>query len=103
MTPQGEVDLYKNAYKDKTDAELIRLNREFVSHSPQAVAAELILKERKDKLEEARHREVKDQLAELKKPHWTTVPNFWITVVSALAAIVAAILAWLAWRQPVLH
>lgn len=30
-----------------------------------------------------------------KEPHWSVTPNFWFTVISAVAAIVAA---WFAWR-----
>jgi hypothetical protein len=44
--------------------------------------------------EEARHREINGRLEDLKRPHWTVKPNFWITVVSAIAAILAAYFAW---------
>jgi hypothetical protein len=50
----------------------------------------------REEIEERRHREVERRLEELKKPHWTVLPNFWLTALSAFAAIVAAILAWLA-------
>jgi len=42
-----------------------------------------------------RHAELASRLAELKKPHWTVNPNFWLTVVSAAAAVVAAYFGWL--------
>jgi len=37
----------------------------------------------------------------LKKPHWTVVPNFWLTAIAAIAAIIAGIIAWFAWHCPV--
>lgn len=43
-----------------------------------------------------RHDEITTRLAELKRPHWTVLPNFWLTLVSALAAIVAAVCAAIA-------
>ena len=33
---------------------------------------------------------------QLLKTHWTVIPNFWLTAISAVAAIIAAVLAWLA-------
>ena len=47
----------------------------------------------------ARHEQLHTQLKELKKPHWTVSPNFWVTVVSACAAIVAAYFAWVAIKK----
>ena len=43
-----------------------------------------------------RHIEMTQRLEELKKPHWTVLPNFWFTVVSAIAAVAAAVLTWIA-------
>lgn len=43
-----------------------------------------------------RHTEITANLRELKKPHWTVLPNFWLTFVSAVAALVAAVAAVLA-------
>jgi hypothetical protein len=34
-------------------------------------------------------------------PHWTQVPNFWLTAVAAIAAIAAGVIAWFAWRYPI--
>jgi hypothetical protein len=48
----------------------------------------------KAEIEERRHRKIEQRLEDLKKPHWTVLPNFWITVLSALAAVVAAYFAW---------
>jgi hypothetical protein len=46
-----------------------------------------------------RHEKVMRALEELKTPHWTVTPNFWLTMVSAMAAIVAAICAWFALKR----
>jgi hypothetical protein len=43
-----------------------------------------------------RHTEIFRQLEELKKPHWSIVPNFWMTaaiLVLTLIGVIAAILA----------
>jgi hypothetical protein len=50
-------------------------------------------------LTKRRHEELSKKLDELKKPHWTVLPNFWLTAISALAAVLAAYLAWLALRK----
>jgi hypothetical protein len=42
----------------------------------------------------ARNAEILRRLADLKKPHWTVIPNFWLTLIGAIAAVVAAWLAW---------
>ena len=42
-----------------------------------------------------RHQEIVAHLLELKKPHWSVTPTFWIAIISALAAIGAAYFAWL--------
>jgi hypothetical protein len=53
----------------------------------------------KEKIVNARHREIHDRLEELKRPHWTVLPNFWLTAISAIAAVAAAYLAWLALKK----
>jgi hypothetical protein len=42
-----------------------------------------------------RFADISRKLDELKKPHWSVAPNFWVTVISALAAVIAAIIALL--------
>jgi hypothetical protein len=40
------------------------------------------------------------QMEKLSKPHWTTVPNFWLTLIAALAAVIGLMVAvWVAWLQ----
>jgi hypothetical protein len=50
-------------------------------------------KEREEK-ELAMHNEIHDTLEGLKIPHWTVLPNFWVTVIAALAAILAVYFSW---------
>lgn len=57
-------------------------------------AIERINAKERELREESRHQEIRGRLEELKKPHWTVSPNFWVTVTSAVAAIVAAYFAW---------
>lgn len=52
-----------------------------------------------EEIEERRHREVENRLSVLKKSHWTVLPNFWLTAVSAVAAVIAAYFAWLALKR----
>lgn len=48
---------------------------------------------------EQRHLEIRGRLEELKKPHWTVLPNFGFTVIGAIAAVAAAVLTWIALRK----
>jgi hypothetical protein len=43
-----------------------------------------------------RHDEIVRQLQKLKEPHWSIVPNFWITVVISILTAIAVIAAFLA-------
>lgn len=79
------------------------MNKPFIERikemSDEALDKEIMSKEINDAarqmiLYEKTNREIKN----LAKPHWTVQPNFWITTVSAIAAIVAAYFAWLAVR-----
>jgi len=50
----------------------------------------LIALKNKEKLDEARHHEIQNKLEELKKPHWTVNPTFWVSLVAMIAACIAA-------------
>jgi hypothetical protein len=50
----------------------------------------------REEIEDRKHREIEAHLKALKRPHWTVLPNFWLTVISAAAALIAAYFAWLA-------
>ncbi len=74
-----------------------------INHAADILKKELAAREadRREKAEEERNRKIEGRLEELRKPHWTVLPNFWLTTVAAIAAVVAAMIAWLAWKQPV--
>jgi hypothetical protein len=42
-------------------------------------------------LEAVRHRELREQLEALKKPHWSAVPNFWMTLIILVLTAVGAV------------
>jgi hypothetical protein len=46
-----------------------------------------------------RHDEISRRLEELKKPHWSIVPNFWMTLVILVLTAVAAVASVLALRH----
>jgi hypothetical protein len=46
-----------------------------------------------------RHDEISRRLEELKKPHWSTVPNFWMTVAILILTVIGTITAALALRR----
>jgi len=52
-----------------------------------------------EEIDRRQHREMQVRLESLKVPHWTVLPNFWLTLVSAIAAVAAAIFAWLALKH----
>jgi hypothetical protein len=72
-----------------------------ISQAAAVVRQELAERDSKRREEEdqKRHARIDAQLSELKKPHWTVLPNFWLTFLGAIAAVVAAYLAWLALRK----
>ncbi|HWZ94498.1 MAG TPA: hypothetical protein VNW30_04820 [Opitutaceae bacterium] len=97
MTIDEAAAQYRQAYASKTNAELLHEKIRFNQLSPQYIAATQLLEERRlqaeqkrEADEEIRHKAIADKLDELKKPHWTVKPIFWISVVSAIAAILAA-------------
>jgi hypothetical protein len=60
-------------------------------------AEETRLQVERDSVE--RHAQLTKRLEQLQKPHWSVVPNFVVTVISAVAAIAATVIAWLAFRH----
>ena len=42
------------------------------------------------------NRDLHEAIRDLRKPHWTTTPVFWVTVGGAIAAGLAAYFGWLA-------
>jgi len=103
MSLEHEIQNYISAFAHKTDEELMRETHRWVAHSEQHIAAKILIEQRRkakekaqEELEQLRHSEIQRQLEELKRPHWTVLPNFWLTFASAIAAVIAAYLGWLA-------
>jgi hypothetical protein len=40
-----------------------------------------------------RHNKISHQLEDLKKPHWSVTPNFWVTVAIFVLTLIAAVVA----------
>lgn len=107
MSNQPIIDKHKEAFRSKSDSELISLYRQFQPHAEMSLAAQQILHERKIEAEKAReereiarHQETQNKLEELKKPHWTVSPNFWFTFIAAISGVAGCLLTWHSARQP---
>lgn len=40
------------------------------------------------------------QLAKISKPHWSVAPNFWFSLIAAVAAVTALAVQVVEWRRP---
>ena len=74
---------------ERRDAE-VRVAEQAAAEHRHAVAEEA---------NERRHADLARRVADLKKPHWSIVPTFWFTVISAVAAVAAAYFGWLALKR----
>ena len=110
MASNGELLLAveSGSYRAESDdrlRELLAGALEIHGSNPAALhrinqAAEILRKElaareaiRREQAEEDRQRRLEQRLNELKRPHWTVTPNFWFTVLAAVAALVSAYFA----------
>lgn len=115
-TPSSEVFLRTQSGKWSSADFLYALERIDIDVSGQPKEAferlrtlyRTLLKERQDSearliAEEAnikRHTEMSRQLEELKKPHWSIVPNFWLTLGILILALLGLIISVIAlYRQ----
>ncbi|MGD1032119.1 MAG: hypothetical protein ABSA05_13365 [Opitutaceae bacterium] len=96
----GWFDLLRRL-RDERRAEDIHAETERASdrRHAEAEAASAIRQAEAEAANERRHKELARRLDELKKPHWSVVPNFWITALSAAGALAAAYFAWLALKR----
>ena len=99
MANEREIEGYRKAYAECTDAQLINHTHQWNPSCAQHIAAQQLLAERREQKAEERHQKIEGRLDELKRPHWTVLPNFWLIALSAVAAVVAAYFAWLALRK----
>ena len=91
--PQYIRDLFRNGTRDlkrwKKTATIEQLEdaydfiRRDMPHLLEEVEKELNLR---------RHKELAEHLNQLKKPHWTLVPTFWLVIIGCAAGIVAAVM-----------
>ena len=101
MPVMPEIQQFKKSYNGMSEAELLEICHQWVPHDSRHIAARMLLEELRAEKEGTRHGEIRALLADLKKPHWTVTPTFWLALMSAAAAIAACIIAWYAWRQPI--
>lgn len=92
---EGNIAHFYAEYVGREDVHLMAIAASWNNH-PRGIAATKILAERQAIIDQARHAEL---LAEIKRPHWSVTPLFWISVVGAFSAVVAAYYAYLAYSQ----
>ena len=98
MADPQQVAGYRQSYSKKTRGELIEIMHEFVAYSEMHIAARQLLEEMDRRDIDDRYRSIENHIIGLQKPHWTVLPNFWLTAVSAIAAVLAGYFAWLSLR-----
>ena len=60
-----------------------------------------LLKIVEEEVEKRRHKEMAMHLKELREPHWTLVPTFWLVIIGCTASIIAALVEVLNREEPV--
>jgi uncharacterized membrane protein len=95
--PLNQIEIYRQKFKSYNRLELLRAKLTHKEYSDPHIAAQELLDEmdhkRREEADEKRHQEVQAKLAELQRSHWTVVPNFWLTVIAAVASVIGVILA----------
>lgn len=87
MPKPSEIAEWKERYSAYCDEQLIAEKHQWVENSEMHIAAVQLLHERQKAREEANHARL---LAEIKRPHWSTTPAFWVSVIAMVAACIAA-------------
>ena len=95
MADAREIEQLRKTYSSHTDFDLIKITYEMIPSCANHIAAKQLLEERRAKVELNRHMVIEGKLSALKDPHWTVKPTFWLTFISAIAAVLAAWFAWL--------
>lgn len=98
-TKEQDIMKFCRQFSDYSNEQLFFEIEKYDSNSsvPERIAASLVLDQRKQDEEKAKHAEL---LAEIKRPHWSTTYLFWVSVVGMLAACVAAYFAIFPVSQP---
>ena len=91
MNPAMKKDKTIELIQSKSLEELEEyIQSKHTSNSYYKFAADLYQRKLLHLQREELHRQ-SEELGKLSKPHWTIIPNFWITLIAALAAILAAV------------
>jgi hypothetical protein len=89
------IESYRDVPNEKLE-EIIQRHSPEVTGRPCPYTKALAEKHRRLKIKEEteakRHQEIQNKLEELKKPHWTVLPIFWLAFVSASAALIGIFL-----------
>jgi len=96
MSYREEIEKTKKRYKDLSPLELKKKQLEFshMTDTSDYIAISELIEQNDIVAPEIRHAELVGKLDELKKPHWTVNPTFWIAVVAAIAGVAAAYFAY---------
>jgi hypothetical protein len=95
------VDLQAIAKRDEMLSIYKRLRDECVEREARAESESANAKRHAEaeRANPERHAEIARRLDKLKEPHWTVLPNFWLTLIAAVAGVVAAALAWVGLKK----
>jgi len=92
----------------RENPEKLRLALDWIHHrhTEYRKIVEIELDDLRRKDQEEKYIEIHGRITALEKPHWTTTPGFWISVISFLILLLATYFAWLAIppdERPYLH
>ncbi len=87
MQELSEIDSHKLHFSAFTDAHLETYIAAGVNNNVMYAAAIQVRIERQQVRENTLHAEL---LAEIKRPHWSIIPAFWVGVIAMVAACIAA-------------
>jgi hypothetical protein len=90
MTKKDIIAEWKARYSDYSDEQLIAEKHQWVESAEMHIAAVQLLHERQKVREEASHAKL---LSEIRHPHWSVTPSFYLLVVSVLLATAALVVA----------
>ncbi|MDP1682071.1 MAG: hypothetical protein Q8L39_09900 [Burkholderiales bacterium] len=90
MPKAEDIAHWKNHYSSLSDEEVIAAKHQWIESSEMHIAAVQLLHERQKERENSKHAEI---LSEIKRPHWSVTPSFYLLVLSAFLAAAALLVA----------
>ena len=100
MSTADQIARHRTQFAALSDDQLLAITWEKAADPPMAIAAkqELAAREaaRREKADQERHRLIEGRLSELKMPHWSVAPNFWMTLVILILTAIGATAAVIA-------